>query len=600
MERKKKREKPASNGVEGEHLGGQGDAYNKQRDTDQQGVILPARKVQAIGSSNNDTSIVSCTPPQPFVPAMNWPYVSQQHLQQTTQLSNQTSQAQLSQLQTQQQQQQAQQGQQGGAHQGQPQLPPAQQPSQYWPSADLAGPATGAGQFYPLPHPGSQDSNSSWHPSTFSGTQCATGNAAPFSYPGGYGFPPAYSGFWDPSSWWMHNAHQQALYPFSFPGYGSGYGLPPTPTPVGAFQRGFIKPPAGLSQKHQRVWEAQSMENMQLWAALARAESEISCQRNMLAKLEADMQAIKSQQDAAMEASALATAVVQPARRSRRKKSAQGPVAIVGLPAPEPVHLKVQSKKPPGSRATAAKNNHEKVGKEDKVLLSNHFFISLGKPDLDQGHKDVAAVESERKADQNLSHVTVHQSTLTDNRGLTRERGKSEGSCDQIKSAVLVDAGIERGQDRNVVLKESIAGSFPECARLMENRGTVCSQMACGYLKVENTRVNGRGDSSGTSAVDCVRNSKLETRTDAHYNTGNLERFDSVYSEKAMPGWDRGGDISEELDEVIASGQEDDEDADDDEDTALEEMSGAKVDSLGLDSASSPAVPKQMMNLSRW
>lgn len=65
-----------------------------------------------------------------------------------------------------------------------------------------------------------------------------------------------YIGPWD--LWWAHNPYPPP-FPYLFPGYGNGYPCPPPPPvpSVGANQRGLIKPPSGLSQKHIQIWEAQ-------------------------------------------------------------------------------------------------------------------------------------------------------------------------------------------------------------------------------------------------------------------------------------------------------------------------------------------------------
>ncbi|KAJ7952688.1 Receptor kinase [Quillaja saponaria] len=69
-------------------------------------------------------------------------------------------------------------------------------------------------------------------------------------------------GTWDPSSWLGHNHQLHPPYSCSFPGT-IGYSSAPQAMPScldstrHTFQKGIIRPPAKLSQKHQQLWEAQ-------------------------------------------------------------------------------------------------------------------------------------------------------------------------------------------------------------------------------------------------------------------------------------------------------------------------------------------------------
>jgi len=71
------------------------------------------------------------------------------------------------------------------------------------------------------------------------------------------------TGPWDHSSWWGQAQQSQSPCTYAFPGAYGSFSLQPPPMPSCAaslgqfFQRGIIRPPAKLSQKHQQLWDAQ-------------------------------------------------------------------------------------------------------------------------------------------------------------------------------------------------------------------------------------------------------------------------------------------------------------------------------------------------------
>ncbi|CAL5372652.1 unnamed protein product [Camellia sinensis] len=114
-----------------------------------------------------------------------------------------------------------------------------------------------------------------------------------FCYHVNYPYP-GFPGPWDPTSWW--GQAQQSLHhcAYSFPG-ACGYLSSRSPLMPGCsadstqfFQRGTIQPPPKLSQKHQLLWEAQSAENVQLWAVVGQLQSELADYKSRLIKLESE------------------------------------------------------------------------------------------------------------------------------------------------------------------------------------------------------------------------------------------------------------------------------------------------------------------------
>ncbi|XVF17451.1 hypothetical protein REPUB_Repub10bG0123100 [Reevesia pubescens] len=164
---------------------------------------------------------------------------------------------------------------------------------------------------------------------------------------------PGFPGPWDPSSWWAHGQQSQQSFNYTFPG---AYGYlssapPPMPNCSATFeepsQRGIIRPMAKLSQKHQQLWEAQSIENVQLWSLIGQMQSEIADYKSRLTKLEAEVSSSKPSVDEP------STQVIRTglsgaaSKRGRPKRS----VASVDVSAsPDESHPRVRVRKPAASK----------------------------------------------------------------------------------------------------------------------------------------------------------------------------------------------------------------------------------------------------------
>ncbi|GMJ03883.1 hypothetical protein HRI_004057500 [Hibiscus trionum] len=114
-----------------------------------------------------------------------------------------------------------------------------------------------------------------------------------------FGPYPGFPGPWEPSSWWTHSQQTQPSFNYTFPGsYSCFSSEPPPPNNCSATfgessQRGIIQTMGKLSQKHQQLWEAQSMENVQLWKTIGHLQSEIADYKGRLVKLEAEVSSLK-------------------------------------------------------------------------------------------------------------------------------------------------------------------------------------------------------------------------------------------------------------------------------------------------------------------
>ncbi|KAL4333250.1 hypothetical protein GQ457_07G005340 [Hibiscus cannabinus] len=164
------------------------------------------------------------------------------------------------------------------------------------------------------------------------------------------GFP---AGPWDPSSWWTHGQQTQPSFNYTFPGsYACFSSEPPPMTNCSATfgessQRGIIRPMAKLSQKHQQLWQAQSMENVQLWRIMGQLQSEIDDCKNRLIKLEAEVLSLKP---SAVEPSAqvIRTGLSGVASKKGRPKRSV-PLANVSA-SPDESHPQARGRKPAANK----------------------------------------------------------------------------------------------------------------------------------------------------------------------------------------------------------------------------------------------------------
>eukprot|EP00250_Pteridium_aquilinum_P033676 c6062_g1_i1 orf=285-2006(+) len=565
MERKKKREKPAvANGSTAEGAFGQsGDAHGWQREVEQQGN---AKRLAS--STTSDGPMQNCVPP-----SFNWSFA-----QHPSAAQQQSAHALMPQPHV-----QAVPQQQGAALQvplqGGPQtLPPVSQLG--WQNPDAF--AQSAGPIHPPFQPGTGES--SWPHGTAPGAQSLGGRPPPFPFP-----PPPYSGPWDPVSWWGHNPYQPP-FPYLYPGYGGGYPCPMPPTPpIGPNQRGLIKPPPGLSQKHIRIWEAQSMENMQLWttttqlwAAVARSDAEIALQRTKILKLEADLQIIKAHRDGNVPQLEVPAALQTGSRRGRRKKATPAPVATaVSLPADSNA-LRAPGRKARamGSKADPATNVKEmELEDTEKSTLGNHVPELVYRPSTDDRHQKnssltVGSLRNESPSQKHPLRQTLEFQSSTNNMA---KDDLAFSHLNHLSSPFKPSSLIAGRKDNSFEqsLKESVAVSFLKNANNLDHQGVITGDMPFGAA------INSGGlcpDTNGNMmAKDAAVRSQMQAH--AHFNVHNIEKSISL----RKPWQYTGEDGSDEQDEGGVSVQDDDDgDDEDDEDNenTLDDMHSEKVSNL--------------------
>eukprot|EP01018_Ginkgo_biloba_P002000 Gb_34768 [translate_table: standard] len=621
MEKKKKRDKSTLNNTETEG------ADNQQKEVEHQAGVALVKRLFKVGSPLQDNATGSHHQSPPI---LQWPYTPQAPHEHSVQFPNHSSQVQhpqplarhqpqhqqqLQQHQHQQQQQQVHHGHQGVLQQGQPQV--HQQTAPYWPHPEFPGTAPPPGPFYPFP-PGSGDSN--WQASAYTGAHAASDHATPYGYQGGYAYPVGYPGPWDAAAWWAHS-HQQAPYPYPYPAYGGGYGYmaaPPAPptagsAPSGGCQRGVIRPPSGLSQKHQRLWEAQSMENVQLWGALARAEADIAAYRGRLMKLEADLFAMKTHHDAAVDGSAGATNAPQTARKGRNKKATI--ITTSALNSADNIQHRSRGRKITACKmAVEGKEKHDSE-KEKETKAEEKDKVSTPVP---VGPTNLAAPEEEQEKvppmfpngsdfelDKNKSRLTSDFQTtvICHSHVFPNDADNLQySSINQIGTfgtPLPVAERKENGNEHAMDRKGSFVGPTQNLNNFIENKASESGEEGSASYRGANNRVNGW--SSAAPSGDGVRNMMLDTRLHTFYDHGNVMRSDTMRGAKILSPWGYvGEDASEEQDDVVPSGkEEEDEEMDEDADSALDEVRRPKVEGiLRLESAS--GISKGLTQMNRW
>ncbi|KAG4973119.1 hypothetical protein JHK87_029940 [Glycine soja] len=158
---------------------------------------------------------------------------------------------------------------------------------------------------------------------------------------------PGFPNSWNPSSYMAQLYQMQHPYVFSFPGAPNfSSATPKVPDCLASgehsSQKGIMRPPSKLSQKHQQLWEAQSAENVKLWSVINKLQAEVSDHKDRLKKLEEEVSSFKK------EAEVLTNKVIgtipilteQPTKRGRAKRS----LALVD--ASYESHLPAGGKKP--------------------------------------------------------------------------------------------------------------------------------------------------------------------------------------------------------------------------------------------------------------
>ncbi|KAJ8765489.1 hypothetical protein K2173_014611 [Erythroxylum novogranatense] len=241
-----------------------------------------------------------------------------------------------------------------------------------------------ASHFWPPHHPGyylpGMNAPAIYHPLTTmdahwqipaaigDGTSLKSYTQTPnFSYQVCYPYPGFPALPWDPMSWGTHSQQSQPTLPCTLPGaYGNFSAQLSAMHGCSASsgqpsQRGAIRPSAKLSQKHHQLWETQSAENVQLWVAVSKLQSELADHKDHVKRLETKVSSLKE----ALEASKPHdTGISVPARASKRGRPRRSITSVDGL---QSLATQPQTR---GRKPTQSKFEHEGRLIYEKVVLN--------------------------------------------------------------------------------------------------------------------------------------------------------------------------------------------------------------------------------------
>ncbi|ERN14216.1 hypothetical protein AMTRI_Chr13g90150 [Amborella trichopoda] len=557
MEKKKKKDTPKSNPQPGTT-----DSGIKDDQTQTVGASM-IKRTSRTGSPSNDN--LNALNQNQFPPVLQWPYTPQPTIEHSTIVKHSPlTQNPLPYL----------------NHRKPLNLNQAQQASGFWPPRPEF--PSGPGAYFPsAPPPTITESN--WQAPTVLGASSGNEHAAPaYCYHGGYSYPMGFPGPWDPSTWWGQ-PQTQSPYVYPPPPHPPPYVYLPPPHPmtegsavVQPYQRGVIRPPAGLSQKHQRLWEAQSAENVHLWTALRRLETEIASYRVKITKLESMLQSLKPQQDAGIEGSTLQTT-----RKGRTKRST-APMANT-LNSPENIQPRPRGRRPKGPAEAKEQLNPEKE-------------ISHKADDREQAFSPIAQQESEQKIPM----------ILTNGGGF-----ELNGSNKPIPSLDFQNMVSYQNQVNQETVGNQISAFVTKPTSEMPGKRNTDEQKSLFFMpgqvvkgaeSSDHASMSFRGVGNGVhgwpqammQSENCARNI-MDMRSHLFYDHGNALR----QGNKVLSGWSCVGEEDQDDAEQSRKEDGDDEEMEDDSSSAVDEMSKPKVEgSLGLDSRAQ--IAKGLTQLNRW
>ncbi|XP_010245603.1 PREDICTED: uncharacterized protein LOC104589109 [Nelumbo nucifera] len=448
------------------------------------------------------------------------------------------------------------------------------------------------GAYQPAVPMGTTDS--SWQTSFVAGGNSSRNepHVPGFCFQGAYSHPIRCSGPWDPSSWWSQGQQTQPAY--AFPG-AYGY-FPVTLQPaldysascVRTPQKGIIRPQTKLSQKHQQMWEAQSMENVQLWTAISQLQSEMAAYGNRLMKLEAEVLSLKpTMEEIPVDPANNALAGQQTSKRGRPKK----PIATVdGLHSPDkcqprsrgrkPTQLKVQSK-------TKGINSEKGVNKvEDREKGCHAALVNENNATIQQENDGrIPKVFTSGSSNFELNGASVKlpvevQATTTHQESSGTQMG---GAGFNPTSEIKGDNNKEEEKKTTFSINQQVKGSNIEGASTTY-RATVD---------------NGNNRWPSNILPDDSERSILDMRSHSLYGCDSVIRQGG----KVVPGWGFANEenASEEHDDVVVgSGKEDEDEMEEDTSSGADEIGQAKADcAYGLDPTGGTS-DKVLPQLNRW
>ncbi|XP_058006230.1 uncharacterized protein LOC110642271 isoform X1 [Hevea brasiliensis] len=370
-----------------------------------------------------------------------------------------------------------------------------------------------------------------------------------FGYQHGFIYP-GFPGPWDPSSWWGQIQPSQPPSNYLFPG-AYGYSSLQTPTvpdysaSLGqSSQRGIIRPPAKLSQKHQQLWESQSAENVQLWTVIGQLQSELADYKSHITKLESEVLSLKQSME---ESTAHVTGTVVCGQASKRGRPRISTASVDALPSPAESQPRTRGRKPKA-------HIFEKVilnKAENKVKSSNPTTIT-------------------QQDDKKVSNVITNNSSDV---GINGSKVMMPSFPNQVPQEIsqMQMSGVEKNDGNTGVTNDAFTVLTQE-AKGMDHRSALAS-----FLGARN---NGSLGWPYTITPEGGGRTYLDTSSQGFYNNGSVIRQGG----KVIPGWSFANeeDASEEVEDAVATSAKDEneEEMGDDATSGGEEFTCSKGEDL--------------------
>ncbi|KAF8404793.1 hypothetical protein HHK36_009682 [Tetracentron sinense] len=463
------------------------------------------------------------------------------------------------------------------------------------PGFHVAG-AAAPSSYHPLT-PG--DAN--WQASAISGGGTSSRNEPQipsFCYQGGHSHPMGFPGPWDPSSWC---GQAQPDFTCTFPGAYGYFCLPLPPVPDcsvvsgRSLQRGIIRPPAKLSQRHLQVWEAQSRENVQLWTMIGHLQSEVAAYGSRLMKLEAEVSSQKPTVEESAGTGVGTTLAGQTSKRGRPKR----PVASIDvLPSPDESQPRAHARRP----ATC------KVQFDTKGLIFEKESLSKVEDKEKASHPTLGTGSStnvQQENNEKISNLFANSSSNFELYG-----GNLKLPLD-VHAPSMFHNQVHRDNPR---IQISAVGLNPTSEMTGNGSDTEDQKTAFSILcqtgKGPNNKVASatyRGTTKNGShrwpsrilSDDCGRDS-LDVSSHGFYDNGSVIRQGG----KVVPGWsfvNEENNSEENEDLEVRSGKDDEEEMEEDASSSgAEEIARAKVEGAYDMDQFRRTSPKGLPQSNRW
>ncbi|KAI4315117.1 hypothetical protein L6164_027963 [Bauhinia variegata] len=391
---------------------------------------------------------------------------------------------------------------------------------------------------------------------------------------------PGFPGPWDPSSWLGQIYQSQSPYAYSFPGPLSYTSATPgmhgcLPSVEHSFQRGIIRPPAKLSQKHQQLWEAQSAENVQLWSVINNMQSEVADYKDRVMKLAEEVSSLKQKLEESS-GEVIVAGTGQAPKKGRPKRS------IASIDA---LH---ESQPPRGrGRKPAISKTHSEIKSPifEKVILRKV-------ENKEKSYHSSATTAVEQENNEKLSGVVTG---ISSNIGISQSNSMlSTYQGIQICQTALNSASEAKGnfgKDKDMKIAYSEL-SLPSKVLNSNNMD----------ISANNIGSTGNGSLGWPSDITCQDSARnvLDIDRQGFFHNGSFIKQDG----KMTPGWcfTNEEDASEELEGAVvgSSKEENEEEMGDDSSSGAEEIGGTKDEDACTMNDVIAASPKDLPPLYNW